>query len=657
MERVYHRAGGNYCYALDCGTLRISILTGEDASSVCIVWGDPYTAGIAGAGGGGAWAGETVPMVDRREMRDGSVWWSIDVKPPFKRCRYFFRIADGGEELLYLEDGFHPMSDMGTMDCVLNAFVFPWMNEADIAVVPAWAGETVWYQIFPARFCRGRQETDAPLLPWAPPSHPVNNNERYGGDIAGMTGRLDYLAELGITGVYLTPVNVAPSQHKYDTTDYLDIDKDFGTREDMRRFVDEAHRRGIKVMLDGVFNHVGRNFFAWRDVLEKRGASEYKDWFLINDMGFDEQYWYNAAHGKYYSFGFHDGMPKLNTNNPQVCDYVCSVVEKWISDYDIDALRLDVANEISHALCRKLREHLKKVKADFYIVGEIWHNALPWLEGDQFDAVMNYPLSNAILRFASCGDGTASLEQDINCCLTNYSAQVTGVLLNQLDSHDTIRAVTRLGSKDKTLQCLVLLFCLPGAACIYYGTEVLLEGGYDPDCRRCMPWAEIDSGEYNETLGFVRDVIRIRHEVPAMRAYNTRFVHETGERVVHIVKTLEDAGSAGGGSGVCGGSGESGTIGSKIGGRGGADGESSTNSRSGIIGSCTDDDSGTNGESASHTVFHSAAGGYGATMEAIFNFGNADWAATLPQGSTILLSRGLMGEVLHTGGLVLFKNE
>lgn len=596
MGWVYHRASGNYCYALDKDTLRISIQTDDTVPSVELVWGDPYTAGIAGADTS-AWKGNTTEMTDKKHLRNNAVWWTSDVKPPFKRCRYFFFITGAdGEKRIFCEDGFHPMSDMGTFDLMLNAFVFPWMNEGDICTVPAWAGETVWYQIFPSRFCRGNPSAvdanGAPLLSWASPSHPVTNDERYGGDLAGMTGRLDYLADLGITGVYLTPVNMAPSQHKYDTRDYFDIDRDFGTKEDMRRFVDEAHKRGIRVMLDGVFNHVGQLFFAWGDVVANREKSKYKDWFIINDMNFDAHDWYNAAKGKYYAFGFHDGMPKLNTNNPEVREYICTACEEWIKVYGIDAIRLDVANEVSHVLCRQLRTHLKSIKSDFYIVGEIWHNALPWLEGDQFDAVMNYPLSASILRFALSADSARRLECDINRCLTSYSRQVTSVLLNQLDSHDTVRAVTRLGSADTTLQCLTLLFCLPGAACIYYGDEVLLPGGHDPDCRRCMPWKEIDSGEYKETMDAVKALIHLRREVKAMRAYDTQFLHEEGERVVHIVKSV----------------------------------------------------AGTDGNGTER-------------VDAIFNFGNAPAKVTNVHGSRVLLQRGLDGDVLHGRGLVLLKHE
>lgn len=544
FSSVEHRAFDNYCCALDRDTLRVSVATGKDVAKVTLVWGDPFSCGILG--GDGRWTGESVEMVGAKELRE-RLWWSADVKPPFKRCRYYFKIifSGDGEEYFFCEDGFHRADDFARLPFALSAFTFPWMNEADICETPDWAARTVWYQIFPARFRRAKNSPrDDRLSPWAPPGRQVTNEERYGGNLAGVEEALDYLRDLGVTGIYLTPVNESMSQHKYDTTDYLRVDDEFGDNAAMKSLVQKAHSLGMRVMLDGVFNHCGWNFFAWQDVLKNRRESKYKDWFVINDFDFEDIPRRNALSGKYFSFAFVDTMPKLNTSNPEVRDYFCAVCETWLREYDIDALRLDVANELSHKFCKELRERLRAIKKDFYIVGEIWHDAMPWLRGDEFDSVMNYPLQNALLDFALDESACAArLERDINRCLVAYPAQNERVLLNQMDSHDTMRLATKTKSEDTATQLLLLLFALPGSVCVFYGTEILLEGGYDPDCRRCMPWKEIERGDYGARIDFMKSLIRLRRAHSALRALDTSFQRDNSpgaRRLVQIHKTSDD---------------------------------------------------------------------------------------------------------------------
>ena len=534
---VEHRSFDNYCYPIDKDTLIINIRTGKDIRRVTLVWGDPFIGGIMG--GEWNWSGERTDMTDVRELPN-HLWWSIAVKPQFKRCRYYFELDDGGQTLCFVENGFFTQRDLKKQSFPF-VFIFPWMNQADLCTPPVWPEDTVWYQIFPSRFCRGGGKSDAGAYKeWAPPDKTVTNTERYGGNLQGIIERLDYLAALGITGLYLNPVNSSPSEHKYDTTDYFEIDRSFGTKDDMKRLVSEAHKRGIRVMLDGVFNHTGKDFFAWRDVLENREKSKYASWYIVNNFDFEKS-GSKARRGDYYAFAFADGMPKLNTNNPEVREYLLGVCETWVREYDIDALRLDVANELSHVFCRELRARMKALKSDFYIVGEIWHNSLPWLRGDEFDAVMNYPLSNAVFDFASSPEtDTQTLERNINYCFTMYYAQTTRVQFNLLDSHDTVRLVTKTKNRDKTLQQLVFLFAMPGSVCLYYGTEVLLEGVHDPDNRRCMPWKEIESGKYDDRIDFTKKLIALRRTHRALQSADVRFVYDgaakVDSRVVYIRK-------------------------------------------------------------------------------------------------------------------------
>lgn len=533
---VYHRMSDNMCYPLNEDELIINIKTGYDVKQVFLHYGDPFAAGILG--GSEAWDGgrEEIPFKKRLQNQ---IWWTTTVKPEFKRCRYYFELITTENDVwFYAENGFydekHKELYAGTMQC----FTFPWMNPVDIGRTPHWVTSTVWYQIFPERFCNGDPSINPEnICAWAGPEQAVQNQQFYGGDLKGIESKLDYLQDLGITGLYLTPINEAPSTHKYDTTDYKKIDPHFGDKQVMQELVKNAHAKGMRVMLDGVFNHCGRNFKPWQDVVEKGPESKYYDWFMVNEWPFQPNE-HNTKKGRYYSFAFADDMPKLNTNNPKVIDYLLDVCEMWVKEYDIDGLRLDVANEISHKFCKMLRERMRNLKPDFYILGEIWHDSIEWLRGDEFDAVMNYPLAGSISEFWIDEEkGKHEFEYAINRCYTMYTQQINDALFNLLDSHDTIRLITKIGNLDKFYQQMAVLFSMPGSTCIYYGTELALEGGFDPDCRRCMPWKEIEEGRYDDRIKIMKQLIKLRKENPLFRSRNFHFTEEYKEnRLVEFMK-------------------------------------------------------------------------------------------------------------------------
>jgi glycosidase len=558
FSAVEHIPFDNYCYPLNENKLIINLKTGKEITAVYLIEGDPFKGGLMG--GNWKWSGKRSACTQKREL-ERHFWWTMSVSPEFKRSKYYFELhansSNGETEIYYyLEGGFYSKEEFRNISGMIPAFVFPWMNSVDINTTPDWPRDMVWYQIFPDRFSNGNPAINSPSVKkWAKPEQQVDNEEDYGGDLQGIINRLDYLSDLGIGGLYLNPINYAVSKHKYDTIDYLKIDPLLGDTLKMKELCKEAHKRNIKIMLDGVFNHCGWYFFAWQDVLRNGKSSQYAGWFMINDYNFitkitkknsdgylvpDKDCGGYAYNKNYYAFAFVDWMPKLNTNNPEVIHYLLNVCEKWVTEYDIDALRLDVANEISHKFCRELQSTMRSLKRDFFIVGEIWHNSLPWLRGGEFDSVMNYPLSESIMTFWNQKElSVDNLQYAVNYCFTMYMEQTNKVLFNLMDSHDTERLITKTGNREKTLQQFTFLFGMNGSACIYYGTECLLEGGHDPDCRRCMPWDELKAGRYDETYMFFKTLIYLRKTHNAMREGTLEFIKHDGlSRLVHICKTV-----------------------------------------------------------------------------------------------------------------------
>ena len=533
---VYHKTSEQMSYALNDKELVVNLKTGYDVKQVFIIHGDPYDAGILG--GNEKWNGTREEIVYKKRLSH-QIWWTTTLVPPYKRCKYYFELRTDSEVWYYFEDGFLTEEQVNMEGRLLQYFIVPWMNPADVNRTPAWVNDTVWYQIFPDRFCNGRVDNDGEdVLPWQ--TGPVKRTEKYGGDLEGIRQRLPYLEKLGVTGIYLNPIMEAETNHKYDTKDYTKIDPAFGDDETMKRLVTEAHGRGIRVMVDAVFNHCGRKFAPWLDVQEKGRESQYADWFMVQDWT-DICRHENTRDGRFYSFAFADWMPKLNTNNEEVIRYFCGVCEEWIRKYDIDGIRFDVGNEVSHYFLKRMRRHLKKIKPDIYLLGEIWHDAIQWLAGDEYDSVMNYPLMSGIHDFFldSLAD-REEFERMVNRCYTMYMQQSNNVLFNLLDSHDTERLMNRFHDLDIFYQQLAVLFTLPGSPCIYYGTEIAMEGGFDPDCRRCMPWDEIDSGKYEDRIRQMQTLIRLRKTEKTFRSLHFHFLNEYGnKRCVHYIKLDE----------------------------------------------------------------------------------------------------------------------
>lgn len=543
---VYHKTSEQMSYPKNDRELVINLKTGYEVRRVFLHHGDPFEAGILG--GKERWNGVREEITEKKRLSH-QLWWTKTVIPPYKRCKYYFELETDTETWFYLENGFLTKEQMEAEGRILQYFIVPWMNPSDICRTPEWVRDTVWYQIFPDRFFRGEtgktgKEKTKEFSRWR--SGPVTNGERFGGNLAGIREKLGYLEELGISGIYLNPIMEAESVHKYDTTDYEMIDGDLGNEQEFTRLVKEAHERGIRVMVDGVFNHCGKNFFPWRDVQEHGKESKYADWFFIQDWS-DLKKQSDTRDGRFYSFAFSANMPKLNTNHKEVAEYFCRLCERWIEAYDIDGIRFDVGNEVSHKFLKQIHERLKVKKPDIYLLGEIWHDASLWLSGDEYDGVMNYPLMSGIHDFFLDRNQTKEdFEYQMNRCYTMYREQSSQALFNLLDSHDTDRLRNRFSDLDVFYQQLAVLFTMPGSPCIYYGTELAMEGGHDPDCRRCMPWAELDSEENKARIEEMKKLIALRNTEPALRSMSLTFTSRYDEkRLIEYVRREENSQKAG----------------------------------------------------------------------------------------------------------------
>lgn len=514
MEKsaIYHQPCSSYAYSYDKETMHLKVRSKkDDIQSVILVYGDPYE--NVKVGKNYRWVSGRVEM-KKSATTSLHDYWFIAVKPEHRRLQYAFVLTDSnGASVFYGDREFLP-NDQDTFSVPDNFFKFPYIHEVDLFKTPEWVKSTVWYQIFPERFENGDPDRSPEnVLPWG--SKDPDRDDFFGGDIQGIINRLDYLKDLGISGIYLNPIFKSPTNHKYDTLDYYTIDPHFGDKETFRTLVQEAHKRGIRIMLDAVFNHIGSKSKQWQDVIENEQKSVYKDWFHIHSFPVRDGENGNFD-GKpslsFDAFGFTTTMPKLNTANPEVQNYLLDIATYWIREFDIDGWRLDVANEVDHAFWKKFHQAVLKEKEDLYIVGEIWHNAWNWLQGDEFHSVMNYPLTKSIINFfIEDKIDSSQLISSLNEHFMKYSRNVNEAAFNLLDSHDTARILTLAkGDAQKVKQALAFLFTQTGSPCIYYGTEVGLDGGNDPLCRKCMIWDE--EKQDREMLLFTQKLIKLRKD-------------------------------------------------------------------------------------------------------------------------------------------------
>lgn len=474
-QAILHIPESKFCYPINQNTiiLRLRMDKEDDVDRVEVVYGCKYKYYL-----------EQKTAVMEEKYKDNLFkYYEIELELEDVRLTYVFRIWKGQECCYFSEDGLTSTYDFKLSH--YNCFQLPYINKNDIHEVVEWMRGAVFYQIFIDRFNQGSKDknTDYINLEWGRIPDPKSFT---GGDIPGVTQKLDHLKDLGVNGIYLTPVFESISNHKYDTYNYKKIDPHFGTNEDFKKLVNEAHKRGIKIVLDAVFNHCSDQLPQFQDVLLKGKESKYFNWFMIDGDKIDTE------NINYEVFGFSEYMPKFDTSNTEVQQFLLDIALFWIKEYDIDGWRLDVSDEVSHHFWRKLREAVKKVKPECVIIGENWHDANAFLQGDQYDSIMNYAFTKACLDYYAFQTVNAQgFAEKLNHLLMRNSGQVNAMMLNLLDSHDTDRFFTSVNkNKDRLLSAIAVMCMYMGAPCIYYGTELYLEGGYDPDNRRCFDWEE-----------------------------------------------------------------------------------------------------------------------------------------------------------------------
>ena len=491
---IFHDMDKRFCYAIDKDLFVIRVqVKKDDMKEVILHYEDKYIPMERKD------TRMTLPMkkVATSQFHD---YYEAQLRMNLICLRYFFEFTDmQGEKVYYGNYEFDKecITNRDRMfDCPQN------LREEEMFEVPQWAANKVVYQIFPSRFA-ATQPVDKKLWYKAP----ITPMDDLHGNLRGIIEHLDYIKDLGIDVVYLTPIFKSNSCHKYDTIDYYQVDPSFGTTEDLKELVQKSHERGMKVVLDAVYNHSGREFFAFQDILEKGEKSKYLDWYFIDELP-PRGEWGEIPNFK--CFGYYGGMPKLNLKNPEVEKYITDVACYWIKECDIDGWRLDVGDEISHFFWKNFRKAIKAVKKDMLIIGEIWHYAGDFLEGDEWDTVMNYPFYlNLIDLLADEKINVSQFVQNLGYLKGRLNKKCYPLMWNLIDSHDTARFL-HLCHDNKKKQHLAAAFqlLLPGMPMVYYGDEYAMPGANDPDCRRGMYWDE----EYQdkEMYNWYKKLMQIR---------------------------------------------------------------------------------------------------------------------------------------------------
>ena len=392
-------------------------------------------------------------------------------------------------------------------------------------MTPDWVRDAIFYEVFPDRFCNADHTTDPPnTRPWG--ERPTRESF-FGGDLIGIRDKLDYIQSLGVNAIYLTPIFTAPSNHKYDTVDYFQVDPAFGGNEALRGLVDAVHSRGIRIILDGVFNHCSDQHPFFLDAATHGRDSEYWDWFTIGG-----DHVIRTPEPNYACWAGVRAMPEWNHRNPRVIEYLLSVVRHWIRVLDIDGWRLDTTDYLPPDFVKDIRHAAKDEKRDAYIVGEVMGLATSWFKHNALDGVMHYRLWNGLVSFFAKKEWDAArFAAFVRSIWRSYPDEANYSSYTLLGSHDKPRFLTLCGGDKRSLilaDCF--LFTFPGAPAVYYGDEIGMEGGEEPDSRGTFPWDEKDWDM--DILDTFRGLIHLRRQEACLRRGAMEFLTARGKYIV-----------------------------------------------------------------------------------------------------------------------------
>ncbi len=425
---------------------------------------------------------------------------------------YCFKLIDREGDVRYFT-GQGLQNDLPDEPAVGELFHYPYIHDGKVPDYPDWSKDAIVYQIFPDRFARGANENSSQDFErWG--KLPTRNSH-FGGDLQGIKEKLDYLEKLGINTLYLTPVFKSPSNHKYNIDDYYQIDENFGGLSAAEELFQEAHSRGFKIILDAVFNHTSSRFFAFADIIRKGKKSPYKDWYYIHSYPPDtDRVNYEAFAGSV------SDMPRVNLLNREARNYFLEVVRHWTEKLDVDGWRLDVADEVPEEFWRSMRRAVKEINPECYLTGEVWYRGARWLQGEQFDGVMNYYRRREIIGLLRGNISPVDFSRKVKKQMLTCPPGRVIDSLNMLDSHDTARIQNSFKEMEKNnrrlkvMQAVFLQFTLPGVPVIYYGSEVGINGGEDPDNRRCMIWDK--EKQDLKLLSFYKRLIAFYRRYPSL---------------------------------------------------------------------------------------------------------------------------------------------
>ena len=530
MEKssVRHIMNNEYCYALDKDTLMVRVSTkANDVKEVYLHYQDKYI---------NVHTKDTRKVVKMtRVASDGILDYYEAIMHVRMICvRYYFEFVSDNKsgnshihEYLGNNQFFNKdITDISYMyDCPQPA------KEEEMFMVPEWAKGAIVYQIFPDRFATDKKVD--PKLWYKSPMHPKS---KLHGNLRGIINNMDYLKELGVDIIYMTPIFRSNSNHKYDTIDYYQIDPDFGTKDDLRELVNVAHQNNMRVILDGVFNHTSPKFFAFEDLVANNENSKYVDWYYPESFPIK-----TTGKPNFLTFGYYGGMPKLNCSNLDVRNYIYDVVTYWIRECNIDGWRLDAADEVSHDFWKQLRKKIKSIKPDALIIGEIWHYTSSYLQGDEWDTIMNYNFRTSVADYFATHKIHATDFINEFGYIRGYShTKVHQILWNLIGSHDTGRFLHCANERKEALKLAVAMQMItPGMPMIYYGDEVGLTGGQDPDCRRGMLWDE--TRQDKDLLNWYKKLIRIRKEHSCLTDGNIKYLEINNEDDLIVMRAYNES--------------------------------------------------------------------------------------------------------------------